>query len=71
EAQMFGLYATTGRAVSFLAPTLVGVFSFWFQSDRAGIIGILAVLLMGLLAMWRVRPPARGVEVPVVGERAS
>ena len=25
EGQLFGLYATTGRAVSFLAPTLVGV----------------------------------------------
>ncbi|RTL68489.1 MAG: MFS transporter [Pseudonocardiaceae bacterium] len=61
EAQLFGLYATTGRAVSFLAPTLVGLFTFVFGSDRAGIIGILVVLLLGLLAMWRVRPPSRDV----------
>ncbi|GAA4538273.1 MFS transporter [Pseudonocardia xishanensis] len=57
EAQMFGLYATTGRAVSFLAPTLFGVFA--LLSDRAGILGILVVLAAGLLALWKVRPPVR------------
>lgn len=60
EAQLFGLYATTGRAVSFLAPTLVGLFTYLFGTDRAGMVGILLVLLLGLLAMWRVHPPARG-----------
>ncbi|MHA6794654.1 MFS transporter [Pseudonocardia bannensis] len=58
EGQMFGLYATTGRAVSFLAPTLVGLFTFLFGSDRAGIVGILIVLAAGLVALWPVRPPA-------------
>ena len=46
---MFGLYATTGRAVSFVAPTLVGVFS-TLAGDRAGIAGILVVLAAGLVA---------------------
>jgi UMF1 family MFS transporter len=58
EGQLFGLYATTGRAVSFLAPTLVGVFTTVFGSDRAGIVGILLVLALGLVALWPVRPPA-------------
>ncbi|GAA1328723.1 MFS transporter [Pseudonocardia xinjiangensis] len=58
EGQLFGLYATTGRAVSFLAPTLVGLFTYLFGSDRAGIVGILLVLGVGLLALWPVRPPA-------------
>ncbi|WP_214365304.1 MFS transporter [Pseudonocardia sp. H11422] len=58
DGQMFGLYATTGRAVSFLAPTLVGLFTFLFGSDRAGIVGILLVLAAGLIALWPVRPPA-------------
>lgn len=58
EGQLFGLYATTGRAVSFLAPTLVGVFTTAFGSDRAGMIGILLVLALGMLALWPVRPPA-------------
>lgn len=57
EGQMFGLYATTGRAVSFLAPGLVGLFTFAFDSDRAGIIGILLVLAAGTIALWGVRPP--------------
>jgi UMF1 family MFS transporter len=57
EGQMFGLYATTGRAVSFLAPTLVGFFTYAFGSDRAGTVGILVVLAAGLLALWPVRRP--------------
>jgi UMF1 family MFS transporter len=58
EGQLFGLYATTGRAVSFLAPTLFGFFTFLFGSDRAGIVGILLVLGMGLAALLPVRAPA-------------
>jgi UMF1 family MFS transporter len=58
EGQLFGLYATTGRAVSFLAPTLFGIFTFVFGTDRAGIVGILIVLGLGLLALLPVRPPA-------------
>jgi UMF1 family MFS transporter len=57
EGQMFGLYATTGRAVSFLAPSLVGLFTYLFASDRAGIVGILLVLALGLAALAPVRPP--------------
>ena len=57
EGQMFGLYATTGRAVSFLAPVLFGLFAAAFGADRAGIVGILLVLLAGLLAMLKVKPP--------------
>jgi UMF1 family MFS transporter len=57
DGEFFGLYATTGRAVSFLAPTLVGVFSTLFASDRAGIAGILVVLAAGLVALLPVRPP--------------
>jgi UMF1 family MFS transporter len=57
EGQMFGLYATTGRAVSFLAPGLFALFSGVFGSPRMGIIGIVLVLLSGLLALSRVDPP--------------
>jgi UMF1 family MFS transporter len=57
EGELFGMYATTGRAVSFLAPTLFGVFTTVFGAPRAGIVGILLVLVAGLLALWRVRPP--------------
>lgn len=48
EAEFFGLYATTGRAASFLAPlgfaTLISIFGaqYW------GILGLMAVLALGL-----------------------
>jgi UMF1 family MFS transporter len=60
EGLLFGLYAATGRAVSFLAPTLVGLCTQLFASDRAGIVGILVVLASGLVALWPVAPPAIG-----------
>ena len=55
---MFGLYATTGRAASFLAPGLFALFSGIF-SDRVGIVGIALVLGMGALAMIAVSSPPR------------
>jgi UMF1 family MFS transporter len=59
EGQHFGLYAMTGRAASFLAPTLFGLFAFAFGDDRWGIVGIMLVLLIGLLALLRVPPLTR------------
>jgi len=59
DGQMFGLYATTGRAVSFLAPALFGVFTWAFATDRAGIAGIGLVLLAGLLLLLPLRAPSR------------
>lgn len=57
DGQMFGLYATTGRAVSFLAPAMFGLFTWLFAADRAGIAGIALVLLAGLLLLLPVRTP--------------
>ncbi len=59
EGQHFGLYAMTGRAASFLAPTLFGLFAFVFGDDRWGIVGIMLVLLVGLVALLRVPPLTR------------
>ena len=56
---MFGLYATTGRAVSFLAPALFSLFIGIFGEQRFGILGILVVLLAGLLVLLPVKPPAK------------
>ncbi|MFF5036311.1 MFS transporter [Nocardia salmonicida] len=61
EGQLFGLYTTTGRAVSFLAPALFGVFVSVFHSDRAGIAGLLVVLAVGLLVLLPVHAPSRTV----------
>lgn len=58
EAEIFGLYATTGRAVSFLAPALFGLFTWLFAADRAGIVGIVVVLGLGLALLARVPSPS-------------
>ncbi|WP_405180002.1 MFS transporter [Nocardia sp. NBC_01377] len=62
EGQLFGLYTTTGRAASFLAPALFGLFVWIFDAERAGIIGLLLVLAVGLIALLPVRGPDRAVE---------
>jgi UMF1 family MFS transporter len=49
EGELFGLYAMTGRVVSFLAPFLYGVAISIFKSQIYGILGIMVVLLLGLI----------------------
>jgi UMF1 family MFS transporter len=66
EGEMFGLYATTGRAASFLAPGLFALLSGLF-SDRVGILGIALVLLAGAVALSRVAAPTGFVPEPTVG----
>ncbi|WP_159623404.1 MFS transporter [Ruania rhizosphaerae] len=66
EGEVFGLYATTGRAVSFLAPAMfsvaisVGIATTdAATSDEAqywGILGIVLVLVVGLGLLWPVKP---------------
>ncbi|MDQ1597721.1 MAG: transporter, family [Microbacteriaceae bacterium] len=51
EGQVFGLYATTGRAVSFLAPLLFSIFVAVSHAQYWGILGIVIVLLAGLLLL--------------------
>ncbi|MFE1646500.1 MFS transporter [Microbacterium sp. P01] len=55
EGEIFGLYATTGRAVSFLAPGLFALFVGLSGDTRLGILGIVIVLLAGLLLMLPVK----------------
>jgi UMF1 family MFS transporter len=60
EAVAFGLYTTTGRAASFLAPWLFFVFVDAFHADRAGLGGLCLVLAVGLLGMLLVKVPNDG-----------
>jgi UMF1 family MFS transporter len=55
EGEVFGLYNFTGRAVSFLAPLLFGVFIAAFGEQYWGILGIVLVLFVGLLLLIPVR----------------
>jgi len=55
EGEVFGLYATTGRAVSFLAPTMFALFVAISGEAYFGVLGIVLVLLAGLLMLLPVR----------------
>jgi UMF1 family MFS transporter len=72
SGELFGLYATTGRAVSFLAPALftlcIAVAAPLVEpgeAQRWGILGIMAVLLAGLLLLLPVKAPDK-TEIAVV-----
>ena len=56
EGEMFGLYATTGRSVSFLTASLFGAFVGLTGDTRFGILGIVIVLAAGLLLVLPVSP---------------
>lgn len=64
EGEVFGLYATTGRAVSFLAPMLFAlaieigrrVVAPGADAQHWGILGIIVVLLLGLALLLPVHP---------------
>lgn len=69
EGQMFGLYATTGRAASFLGPAMVAIFLL-IGAALAGVtdtnlvyhwavLGVLTVLLAGLLLILPVKTGVR------------
>ncbi|SFN67239.1 MFS transporter [Mycetocola miduiensis] len=51
EGEVFGLYATTGRAVSFLAPAAFALFITVGGEQYWGILGIVLVIFIGLLLL--------------------
>lgn len=59
EGELFGLYQTTGKAATFLAPAMFGLFVAVFGADAFGILGIVVVLIVGLALLIPVRAGAR------------
>jgi UMF1 family MFS transporter len=57
ETEIFGLWATTGRAASFLSPLAWSVFISIAAAQYWGILGIVLVLAVGLVLMLLVRLP--------------
>src|SRR5262249_37066883 len=53
--QFFGLYALTGKATSFVAPTLVGIVTTIAGSQRIGISVLVLFFVIGLMLMQRVK----------------
>jgi UMF1 family MFS transporter len=63
EGEVFGLYATTGRAAGWMASLLWGVFIVLAGSQTLyGILGISLVLLVGGIMLLFVKAPPRSVE---------
>jgi len=53
--QFFGLYALSGTVTAFLAPLMVGTFTDWFDSQRAGFASLIILMVIGLALLMRVR----------------
>ncbi|GAA1320764.1 MFS transporter [Leucobacter albus] len=49
QGEVFGLYATTGRVMSFLSPWLWAAFIGWFGATHFGILGLIIVVAIGLI----------------------
>ncbi|QUY63228.1 Permeases of the major facilitator superfamily [Gulosibacter molinativorax] len=60
EGEIFGLYATTGRAAGWIANLLYFAFISWLMVPKAGVWGILITLALGLVILLTV-PAKRGV----------
>ncbi|MDJ0638003.1 MAG: MFS transporter [Paracoccaceae bacterium] len=58
EAQMFGLYALSGRVTSFAGPLVLAFITNVFASQRAGMASILVFFALALVAVTQVREPA-------------
>ena len=61
QGEVFGLYATTGRVMSFLSPLLWSALIAWFGATHYGILGIVIVLLAGLLLLLPVKVRPRDI----------
>jgi UMF1 family MFS transporter len=65
ESEIFGLYATTGRATSWMSHGLWTILIAVTGATIWGTLGIIAVVLFGLVLMWFVQ------DAPVADERAT
>lgn len=60
QAEMFGLYALSGKATAFVGPALLGWVTVLADSQRAGMATILVFFIAGIWLLWPLREPARG-----------
>ncbi|MGH6718567.1 MAG: MFS transporter [Alphaproteobacteria bacterium] len=68
-AEMFGLYAFSGKATAFLGPILVGWVTLATGSPRLGMATVLPFLISGLALLALVRPPGVTASPPRPGPR--
>jgi len=61
-AEMFGLFALSGKATAFLGPALLAWITYAFDSQRAGMAVIVVLLALGLAILTTVREGPRAAE---------
>ena len=54
--EAFGLFALAGKATAFLAPLLIGVFTYWLNDARLGFTPVVGLFVLGLLLLRWVHP---------------
>lgn len=59
RAEMFGLFALSGKATAFIGPALLGWVAAWAASQRAGMATVLIFFVVGLALMLPLKEPAR------------
>ena len=69
--EMYGLYATTGRSVSFLTPALIAVFVGLSGESRMMVPAIIIVLVAGLALLWPVRDPKTSADERVLTDESG
>lgn len=55
SAEMFGLYALSGRVTAFIGPWLFGAFTYYFGSQRFGMATVLVFFFIGILTLLPVK----------------
>ena len=53
--EFYGLFALSGRATAWMAPTAIGIITTATQSNRLGVACVLVFLVLGFCVLWRVR----------------
>lgn len=64
EAEMFGLYALSGKAIAFAGPAVLAFVTGLLESQRAGMASIIVFFVAGFILLWGVREPAHRGETP-------
>ncbi len=60
--EFYGLFALSGRATAWMAPTAIGIITTATRSNRLGVACVLVFLVLGFCLLWRVREERAGIE---------
>jgi UMF1 family MFS transporter len=55
-AEAFGLFSLSGKVSAFLAPLLIGIFTYWLNDIRLGFTPIVGLFILGWVLLRWVKP---------------